>query len=124
MSGFKQWVTQLAGENASERGIARRTGINSATFHRKMAEDAFTPDDAVTIARAYHRSPIEALVKLGTITPEEAMKADKGYSLREYSNLELSEELVRRMREDAETAQLLDRPVSDFIPSEENNETQ
>lgn len=115
MTSFKQWVSTLAGDNASERGIARRAGINAATFHRKMAEDAFTPDDAVAIARAYHRSPIEALVVLGTITPDEAMKADRGYSIREYTDLELASEMTRRAAERADASQLLDKPVGDLM---------
>lgn len=118
MNSFKQWVSDLAGENASERGIARRTGINAATFHRKMSEDAFTPDDAVAIARAYHRSPIEALVVLGTITPDEAMKADKGYSIREYTDLELAKEMTRRAVERGETSRTLDKPISEFMDNQ------
>lgn len=115
MAGFTQWVTSLAGDNASERGMARRVGINAATFHRKMAEDAFTPDDAVAIARAYHRSPIEALVILGTITSDEASKADRGYSIREYTDVELASELIRRAKMRAATNQLLDEPISHFV---------
>lgn len=115
MSQFIDWVKALAGDNVSERGMARRTGINAATFHRKWAEDAFTPDDAVKIARAYGRSPIEALVQLGTLTKAEAMKAERGYSLGEYTTLELSQEVARRLAEGHDDNPDMDKPISDFL---------
>ena len=43
-----------------------------------------------------------ALVILGSLTEEEASKAARGYSLSEYTTLELSQELLRRIQASAE----------------------
>lgn len=97
MSAFTKWIEEISGGNMSNRELAKKVGMTVATFHRKWTEDAFVSDDAITIARAFGRSPIEALVILGSLTEEEASKAARGYSLSEYTTLELSQELLRRI---------------------------
>lgn len=111
MSNFTDWVSEIAGENMSNREIAKKVGMTVATFHRKWTEDAFISDDAIAIARAFGRSPIEGLVRLGSLTEEEAKKAERGYSLSEYTTLELSQELLRRIQASAATPDYLNKPV-------------
>jgi hypothetical protein len=113
MSAFTSWVSEIAGENMSNREIAKKAGMTAATFHRKWTEDAFVSDDAIVIARAFGRSPIEALVALGSLTEAEAKKAERGYSLSEYTTLELSQELLRRIQTSAETPEYLEKPVDE-----------
>ena len=103
MSAFTSWVSEIAGENMSNREIAKKVGMTAATFHRKWTEDAF----------AFGRSPIEALVALGSLTEAEAKKAERGYSLSEYTTLELSQELLRRIQTSAETPEYLEKPVDE-----------
>ena len=111
MSALTNRVSEITGGNLSNREIAKRTGMTVATFNRKWAEDAFVADDAIAIARAFNRSPIEALVKLGSLTESEAKKAERGYSLSEYTTLELSQELLRRIQANAQTPEYLTKPI-------------
>lgn len=113
MSNLTDWISEIAGENMSNREIAKKVGMTAATFHRKWTEDAFVSDDAIVIARAFGRSPIEALVALGSLTEAEAKKAERGYSLSEYTTLELSQELLRRIQTSAETPEYLEKPVDE-----------
>lgn len=113
MSTFTDWVTSVTGGTMSNREIAKKVGMTVATFHRKWVEDAFVADDAISIARAFDRSPIEALVALGSLTEGEAKKAERGYSLSEYTTLELSQELLRRIQASAETPEYLNKPVDE-----------
>ena len=113
MSAFTKWIEEISGGNMSNRELAKKVGMTVATFHRKWTEDAFVSDDAITIARAFGRSPIEALVILGSLTEEEASKAARGYSLSEYTTLELSQELLRRIQASAEVPDYLDKPVDE-----------
>lgn len=111
MSNFTDWISEIAGENMSNREIAKKVGMTAATFHRKWTENAFISDDAIIIARAFGRSPIEGLVQLGSLTEEEAKKAERGYSLSEYTTLELSQELLRRIQESAAAPEYLNKPI-------------
>lgn len=113
MSAFTKWIEEISGGNMSNRELAKKVGMTVATFYRKWTEDAFVSDDAITIARAFGRSPIEALVILGSLTEEEASKAARGYSLSEYTTLELSQELLRRIQASAEVPDYLDKPVDE-----------
>ncbi|WP_417179941.1 hypothetical protein, partial [Alistipes putredinis] len=70
-----------------------------------------TSDDAIIIPRAFGRSPIEGLVQLGSLTEEEAKKAERGYSLSEYTTLELSQELLRRIQESAAASDYPNKPI-------------
>lgn len=113
MSAFTKWIEEISSGNMSNREIAKKVGMTSATFHRKWTEDAFISDDAIAIARAFDRSPIEALVVLGSLTEEEAQKAERGYSLSEYTTLELGQELLRRIQESAKVPAYLDKPADE-----------
>ena len=53
--------------------IARRIGMSTSTFHSQINRDTgLKPETVVMIARAYGADPLEGLVALGLITPEEA----------------------------------------------------
>lgn len=113
MAAFTEWISRVAGSNMSNREIAKKVGMTSATFHRKWAEEAFVADDAIVIARAFGRSPIEALVAQGSLTEDEAKKAERGYSLSEYTTLELSQELLRRIEKSTQTPEYLTKPIDE-----------
>ena len=94
MSAFTKWIEEISSGNMSNRELAKKVGMTVATFHRKWTEDAFVSDDAITIARAFG-------------------KAARGYSLSEYTTLELSQELLRRIQASAEVPDYLDKPVDE-----------
>ena len=58
MSAFTKWIEEISSGNMSNREIAKKVGMTSATIHRKRTEDPLISDDAIAIARAFDRSPI------------------------------------------------------------------
>lgn len=110
-NSFKEWVREIA-EDASNREIAMKSGIPMTTFHRKWTKDEFTAEDAVTIARAYGRSPIEALVEQGTLTPDEVRRAGV-HPIEEFTMLELSRELLRRVQQQTDTPDYVSAPIDE-----------
>lgn len=115
-NSFEEWVQEIA-EGASNREIAMKAGIPMTTFHRKWTKGEFTAEDAVTIARAYGRNPIEALVEQGTLTPDEVHNAGvhpiEEFTMLELSRemLELSREMLRRVQQQASMPDYLSEPM-------------
>lgn len=108
-NSFEEWVQEIA-EGASNREIAMKAGIPMTTFHRKWTKGEFTAEDAVTIARAYGRNPIEALVEQGTLTPDEVHNAGV-HPIEEFTMLELSREMLRRVQQQAAVPDYLSEPM-------------
>ena len=54
------------------------------------------------IARAYHKSPVEALVEFGYIRADEMTSGETVARLHDASNDELLQELARRLKENAD----------------------
>lgn len=107
---FEEWVQEIA-EGASNREIAMKAGIPMTTFHRKWTKGEFAAEDAVTIARAYGRNPIEALVEQGTLTPDDVRNAGV-HPIEEFTMLELSREILRRVQQQA-APDYLDKPIDE-----------
>lgn len=101
MGAFEEWIDVIS-DGMSHREIAKRVGMTAATFHRKWTETAFDSDDAIAIARAFGRSPVEALVTLGSLTDAEVEKSGRERSLSGCTMLELSEEMTSRLRKAGE----------------------
>lgn len=112
MKDFRSWISSVTGDDSSNREIALTINMPVTTFHRKWKNDDFGPEDAIAIARAYNRSPIEALVAQGSLTVEEASRAERGYSIREFTTLELSQELLRRVESQTQNPDYIGIPMS------------
>ena len=65
----------------------------------------------MTIARAYGRNPIEALVEQGTLTPDDVRNAGV-HPIEEFTMLELSREILRRVQQQA-APDYLDKPIDE-----------
>ena len=80
--------------------IAAKTGLAQTNIGRWLRSEPVIPkaESVVAFARAFNEPPIEALVAAGYITAEEAgAKARKSKTpLREYSEVELLEEMLSR----------------------------
>lgn len=94
---FKKWGSEITG-GTSNREISMKVGIPMTTFHRKWSKDEFTAEDAVTIARAYGRDPVEAPIEQGTLTQSEVHNAGI-HTIEEFTTLELGREVFRRIQE-------------------------
>lgn len=98
--------------NQSE--IARAAGVSTATVSRWFSRSTqpLAPQ-VIAVARAYGESPVVALVAAGYLTREEIeheVKLTPGMSLGEFSELEIAQELVRRI-EAGETTEVSETPL-------------
>lgn len=109
------WPTYLAALSTNQSEIARAAGVATATVSRwtSRSTQPLAPQ-VIAVARAYNQSPVVALVAAGYLTREEVEREvtlTPGMSLAEFSELEIAQELVRRI-EAGETTQISDQPIN------------
>ena len=68
---FNEWLGSIPGA-PSPTEAAKRAKISHATLLRHANRGETTAENIIAIARAYEVSPVDALVELGFLTPEEA----------------------------------------------------
>ncbi|QDQ97948.1 hypothetical protein [Tomitella fengzijianii] len=93
--GNQQWVDEVTG-GASLRAIGDRIGKNHVTVGRRIADGQ--PDICIAIARAYDADPIAGLVVWGVLSDGEVRAHVGTVALSDATDLELAEELVRRIK--------------------------
>lgn len=108
------WPTYLAALSTNQSEIARAAGVSTATVSRWFSRSTrpLAPQ-VIAVARAYAESPVVALVAAGYLTRqevEEEVKLTPGMSLAEFSELEIAQELVRRI-EAGEASELSEAPL-------------
>lgn len=92
MSKHDEWLTAVT-HGASRRKIAETIKLPQSTFNRKVGKGKVEADAVIAVARAFKVSPVEALVKTGYLTAEEAV----GMSSRELARMIGDKDLVREM---------------------------
>lgn len=95
---FKETVQ---GDTIAE--VALKAGIVKTTAWRQYNNAlGFSAENVILIARAYHKSPVEALVEFGYIRADEMANGKTVARLHDASNDELLQELARRLKENAD----------------------
>lgn len=95
---FKETVQ---GDTIAE--VALKAGIIKTTAWRQYNNAlGFSAENVILIARAYHKSPVEALVEFGYIRADEMATGKTVARLHDASNDELLQELARRLKENAD----------------------
>jgi len=92
-----EWLERITGA-ASPRTIGRQTGISFRTVTDQTAREALTAENVIRIAEAYGAHPVRALVDCGYLAADYAVTVDPFTALREVSDDELAEEVLRRMK--------------------------
>ena len=83
--------------------VALKAGIIKTTAWRQYNNAlGFSAENVILIARAYHKSPVEALVEFGYIRADEMANGKTVARLRDASDDELLQELARRLKENAD----------------------
>lgn len=108
-----QWIDEVRG-NDSLRGAARKAGITSAKLIRQVNDDLLTFETVRDIARAYGRSVVSDLIRLGHLTPEDAGAEGLERVLRTASDEELVIEIARRL-EVTSMGTIFDKPMSEAV---------
>lgn len=95
---FKETVQ---GDTIAE--VALKAGIIKTTAWRQYNNAlGFSAENVILIARAYHKSPVEALVEFGYIRADEMANGKTVARLHDASDDELLQELARRLKENAD----------------------
>ena len=117
----RTWADYVRAITAGDNGktVAEKTGHSPSAVSR-WKSGALVPDprQVVTIARAYSRSPLEALIAAGYLTEDEAgirVEQPRDLALRDFSALDLAREMVRRAGQPG--AEMLDQPLDDDHPA-------
>lgn len=99
------WASYLSAitDGAPGARIAEHTGIPESTISRWFSEKAEPrPKQVVLVARAYGQNPIQALIAAGYLEPDDVdmpAATPRRLQIRDFTDLELAEETVRRIRE-------------------------
>ncbi|MBF4628932.1 helix-turn-helix domain-containing protein [Curtobacterium flaccumfaciens] len=109
------WQSYLREISTNQSEIARATGVHSGTVSRWLAGSSRpSATQVIAVARAYDRSPVLALVAADYLTREEVegeVRLTPGMSLAAFTELEIAEELVRRI-EAGQTTAVSDSPLT------------
>ena len=92
-----EWLDQTAGD-ASEREIAKRAGISNTTIHGQIQRGHFPAESVIRIAEAFDHHPVTALIDTGHLGAKWAARADAREALRDATDEDLAEEILRRMK--------------------------
>ena len=117
-TNLADYFRRLTGQ--SIRAIAQETGIEPSTFNRQMTgSTSVTVETVVAVCRAYDLDLADAFVAAGFITDSEANGLGAQVGLSHFSDLELAEEIVRRLAKTSASGPLtgaLPLPVTDSLP--------
>ncbi|MBE6483642.1 MAG: hypothetical protein E7Z96_02505 [Actinomycetaceae bacterium] len=91
------WYKATVGAD-SENTVAKKARITQGTLNRQRHAGTLSPDTVIAIATAYGADVIEALVILGFITREQVSRHGISATLADATDLELSEEILRRLK--------------------------
>lgn len=126
MTSWKQYLTSVRGDDLN-KDLAAKTGISESTISRWKGTPS--AEHVIQVARAYHESPIYALMVAGYLTQDEVETQGarpKQIALQEFDDLALAKEIVRRV--EAGESTMLNTPLDESHPAtnvsgEDNNVT-
>lgn len=108
------WQSYLREISTNQSEIARATGVHSGTVSRWLAGSSRpSATQVIAVARAFDRSPVLALVAADYLTRAEVeseVQLTPGMSLAAFSELDIAQELVRRI-EAGETTETSEAPL-------------
>lgn len=108
------WPTYLATLSTNQSEIARAADVHSGTVSRWFSRSSQPlATQVIAVARAFDQSPVLALLAAGYLTRaevEQEVELSPGMSLAEFSELDIAQELVRRI-EAGETTKTTNAPL-------------
>lgn len=96
MKEHKTWFEELT-QSASGRAAADLADISPATMNRQLARNALSAETVISLARAYGRSPVRALLETGYLLPEEAGMLSPEELLQSLSDQQVIADVARRI---------------------------
>lgn len=92
---FETWLTELIGED-TRRTASSKAGMAESTLSRQLSRGHLSPEMIISLCRAYDRSPVTGLIETGYINDFELQGPDVEVALREATNEQLLNEIMRR----------------------------
>lgn len=92
---FETWLTELIGED-TRRTASSKAGMAESTLSRQLSRGRLSPEMVIALCRAYDRSPVTGLIETGYINDYELHGPDVEVALREATNEQLLDEIMRR----------------------------
>lgn len=109
---FTEWLTQLIGED-SQRAASAKSGMAESTLSRQLSRGSLRPEMVIALCRGYGRSPVTGLIETGYLQEWEAEGVSIPYALRNASNRQLLDEIMKRS--DPEANYLFGDPLGESI---------
>ncbi|WEV53001.1 hypothetical protein [Bifidobacterium sp. ESL0704] len=97
-----EWLREVTHDDSINR-IAQQAGIPYATLYKRIKLGKLATGEIIDIARSYGINPVDALVKTGIVSNEEASGVRGNNALRLCNISSIAEEIIRR---DAEKSHL------------------
>lgn len=92
-----EWVTQ-ATKGDSARAIGKKAKVSFRTIYDQIERGRISAENVIAIAIGYGHHPVTALVDCGYLDAEYANTADPVAALRQVSEDDLADEVLRRMK--------------------------
>lgn len=89
------WLVELIGTD-SMRTAAQKTEYAQTTISRQLSRGHLSPEMVIALCRAYDRSPVAGLIETGYINDYELHGPDVEVALKEATNEQLLDEIMRR----------------------------
>ncbi|WEV65867.1 MULTISPECIES: hypothetical protein [unclassified Bifidobacterium] len=93
-----EWLREITHDDSINR-ISQQAGIPYATLYKRFKSSELATDEIISIARSYGINPVDALVKTGVISSEEATGVRGDNALRLCDIESIAKEIVRRDNE-------------------------
>ena len=95
LMNVEAWFKDLT-DSSSLREAAEKSGVSKSTLSRNLDANTMTPETVIALCRAYDRSPVSGLIETGYINDYELHGPDVEIALREATNEQLLDEIMRR----------------------------
>ncbi|MFD4294177.1 hypothetical protein ACFWQG_13250 [Rhodococcus sp. NPDC058532] len=110
-----EWMQTMWGDE-SVRSAARRSGIAPRSLANYVDRGELPAEAVIAIALAYGKHPVGALVSTGYLAEEFAREIDPITALREVSDEQIADEVLRRMKLGGEHA-AFETPIDEMTDS-------
>lgn len=95
LMNVEAWFKDLT-DSSSLREAAEKSGVSKSTLSRNIDANTMTPETVIALCRAYGRSPVTGLIETGYINDYEIHGPDIEVALKEATNEQLLDEIMRR----------------------------
>ncbi len=115
-----EWLTTTTGD--SVRNVAITIGVAPRTLATQLEKERISPENVIKIAEAYEAHPVGALVATGYLDTRWAEGIDPEMAVRELTDEQLANEILRRLRDVRGDHDTFHTPVADLDARRSNKD--